>query len=51
MKSGEEIIALGILYLIKPSLVSDWNDQYINKIKSVASKIYEQYILNKNAMK
>jgi len=25
MKAGEDILALGIVYLIKPSLVRDWN--------------------------
>ena len=45
------MISLGIVYLIKPSLISDWNNQYIQKIRTVASKIYEQYVLNKSGKK
>lgn len=47
MKAGEDMIALGIVYLIKPSLVREWNSENLQKIKTIASKIYNLYILNK----
>lgn len=47
MKAGEDLIALGIVYLIKPSLVREWNSENLQKIKTIASKIYNLYILNK----
>lgn len=48
MKSGEDIVALGIVYLIKPSLVRDWSGENLHKVKTIASKIYNLYILNKS---
>lgn len=51
MKMGEEIIALGIIYLIKPSLVREWRIYSLHKVKTAASKIYNLYIANKGTTK
>lgn len=48
MKAGEDIVALGIVYLIKPSVVREWSCENLQKIKTIASKIYNLYILNKS---
>ena len=47
MRFGEEIVALGVVYLIKPLLVREIAADNIHKIKIVASKVYNLYILNK----
>ena len=51
MKLGEENLALGIIYLVKPSLVREWKNQNMYKIKSVAKEIYSKYIDCKNFSK
>ena len=48
MKLGEENLALGIIYLVKPSLIREWKNQNMYKIKSVAKEIYSKYIDRKN---
>ena len=47
MKQGEETIALGIIYLIKPSLVREHGCENLQRVKTVASKLYNLYISNK----
>ena len=47
MKLGEEVIALGIVYLIKPSLVREYGCENLQKVKTAASKVYNLYIANK----
>jgi len=47
MKAGEETVALGIAYLIKPALVRDYGYDKLQKIKTITSKVYNLYILNK----
>jgi hypothetical protein len=42
------MVALAIVYLIKPSLVREWSSENLQKIKTIASKIYNLYILNKS---
>ena len=51
MRLGEETVALGIVYLIRPSLVREWRSPNMHKVKSAASKIYGLYIGNKGATK
>ena len=47
MKLGEEVIALGIVYLIRPSLMRECNYPYNNMVKNAANKIYNLYVANK----
>jgi hypothetical protein len=47
MKAGEEMVALAVAYLIKPALVREWNCENHQKLKAVATKVYNLYILNK----
>lgn len=49
MKAGEQMVALAIVYLIKPSLVREWSCENLQKVKATASKIYNLYVLNKAA--
>jgi hypothetical protein len=47
MKAGEEMVALAVAYLIKPALVREWNNDNNQKLKAVATKVYNLYVLNK----
>lgn len=49
MKLGEDVVALGIIYLIKPSLVREFGCENLLKVKTAASKIYNLYISNKSS--
>jgi hypothetical protein len=47
MKAGEELVALAVVYLIKPALVKEWAGENYPKIKPVGTKIYKLFMLNK----
>ena len=49
MKWGEELVALGVIYLIKPSLLEDRENQ--SKAKIIGRKIYHLYIGNRHKKK
>jgi hypothetical protein len=50
-RSGEEMLALAIIYLIKPSQLREFSGASIQKIKMLAGKIYNMYISAKAAIR
>ena len=50
-KSGNELFALAIVYLIKPSQLREFPNPTLQRIKVLAGKVYNIYITVKTAIK
>ena len=49
LRSGEEMLALAIIYLIKPSQLREYPVSMLQRVKILAGKVYNMYISAKTA--